>query len=207
MSDTAPEADDRRRQAPAARRPGQRLFEIVIGGGVLLISLVSLFVAVNANRTQERILAASVWPSLVFGTSDAAADGSPQVSLDLLNRGTGPARVRWAELQYRGVPMANAQALLASCCGYDGAQPIELYTSSIQRRVLGADEWVQLLRMPRPAGGSALYEALPELDGNLRLRLCYCSVLDDCWLLDSGADDDPTPLRACPAPPAVLWRH
>ena len=50
-------------------------FEIVMGGGVLLISLISLFVAVSANRTQERMLAASVWPSLTFAASNAAAAG------------------------------------------------------------------------------------------------------------------------------------
>lgn len=58
----------------------------------------SLFVAISANRTQERMLAASVWPSLLFNTSNAASDGTPQIGIDLLNFGTEPARVRWLEM-------------------------------------------------------------------------------------------------------------
>jgi len=73
----APETDKR-----AARRDS-RLFEFIIGAGVLLISLISLFVAVSANRTQERMLAASVWPSLMFGTSSVSPEGVPEIRLDL----------------------------------------------------------------------------------------------------------------------------
>jgi hypothetical protein len=62
---------------PAAPRD-RRLFDVVIGAGVLLISLISLFVAVSANRTQERMLAASVWPSLMFGTSSVSPRASPR---------------------------------------------------------------------------------------------------------------------------------
>ena len=97
---------------PAARRDS-RLFEFVVGAGVLLISLISLFVAVSANRTQERMLAASVWPSLMFGTSSVSPEGVPEIRLDLLNRGTGPARVRWAEVLYDGTPVRDSCSLLS----------------------------------------------------------------------------------------------
>lgn len=185
-----------------------RGFELLIGGGVLLISLISLFVAVSANRTQERLLAASVWPSLIFGTSSASLEGVPQVSFDLINRGTGPARVRWVELLYDSVPMRNADALLARCCGQlpeSTGKQYALITSGIQRRVLGADEWVALLRAPRPDPPTPAWEALDRERHKIRLRACYCSVLDDCWLLDSKSDDDPEPVRQCPRAPAVLW--
>src|SRR5690606_22614514 len=175
-------------EAPANRRD-LPLFEIVMGGGVLLISLISLFVAVSANHTQERMLAASVWPSLVFATGNAGPDGSPQVSFDLVNRGVGPARVRWAELRYRGTAMQDTRALLAACCGANADHGLHFTTSGLQHRVVGAGEWIQLLRVPPPEGASAAYEALSRERMNVRLRLCYCSVLDECWVLDSDNDD------------------
>ena len=182
-----------------------RGFEISIAAGVLLISLVSLFVAVSANRTQERMLAASVWPSLIFGTSSAALDGTLQVSLDLLNRGTGPARVRWAEVLYDGTPVRGSSSLLSQCCGGPPATSGDaVFSSGIQHRVLGADEWVTLLRMPKPDPSTPVYDALEQARQKIRLRACYCSVLDDCWLLDSD-EDEPAPVARCPAPPAVLW--
>lgn len=190
--------------APAVRRD-LPLFEIVMGAGVLLISMVSLFVAVSANRTQERMLAASVWPSLIFATSNVDPDGSRQVSFDLLNRGVGPARVRWAELRYKGTAMRDSRALLAACCGAGSDDGLHVTTSGIQRRVIGAGEWIKLLRVAQPEDASAVYDALSRERRDVHLRLCYCSVLDDCWMLDSDRNSEPEPVKRCPAPPAVLW--
>jgi len=190
---------------PTARRDS-RLFEFIIGAGVLLISLISLFVAVSANRTQERMLAASVWPSLMFGTSSVSPEDVPEIRLDLLNRGTGPARVRWAEVLYDGTPVRDSRSLLSQCCGQRPESPDDdqIFTSGIQNRVLAADEWITLLRMPRPNPSTPVWEALSDERHKVRLRACYCSVLDDCWLFDSKRDD-PESVRQCPRKPAVLW--
>lgn len=195
-NDTTTEAPPGRRDLP--------LFEIVLGGGVLLISLISLFVAVSANRTQERMLSASVWPSLTYAASNAGADGSPQISLDLFNRGVGPARVRWAELRYEDAPVRDSHALLELCCGAPADGELTVSVSTIQHRVIGAGEWIRMLRVPQPEGSTAVYDALWQARGKIRQRLCYCSVLDDCWLLDSDSND-PEAVKQCPAPPAVLW--
>jgi hypothetical protein len=194
------------RAGKPATRNDHRLFEIVIGVGVLVMSVVSIFIAINANHTQERILAASVWPSLLFGTSNISQEGSAQISLDLLNRGTGPARVRWAEVLYDGIPVHDSEALLAQCCGQSPASQdkLQLFASGIQHRVVGADEWVTLLRVPKPESATTAWESLNQERHQVQLRLCYCSVLDDCWLLDSDRDD-PRPVRQCPAAPSVLW--
>ena len=195
--------------APETDKPARRdsrLFEFVIGAGVLLISLISLFVAVSANRTQERMLAASVWPSLNFGTSDVSPEGVPQITLDLLNRGTGPARVRWAEVLYDGTPVRDSRSLLSRCCGQapESSDDYQIVTSGIQHRVLGANEWITLLRMPQSDPATPLWETLKRERHKVRLRACYCSVLDDCWLLDSDRAD-PEAVRQCPRTPAVLW--
>lgn len=188
----------------AADRPriGTRAFELLVGFGVLLISLVSLFVAVSANRTQERLLAASIWPSLLFGTSSASVEGKPQVTFDLINRGTGPARIRWAELTIDGTAFHDTRELLRLCC--NETAEVDIFSSGLHRRVLGSDEWITVVRLPREGNSEALWQALDDARHRIRLRACYCSVLDDCWLLDSELDD-PQPVRTCPAPPPVLW--
>lgn len=194
-------------RAPRAVPRGRsRWFEIVIGASAILISVVSLVVAISANRTQERMLAASVWPSLIFGTSDAAPDGTSEVSLDLINRGTGPARVRWAEVSHDDTPVRGADALLRACCGRVDAEVdgLDVFTSGIQRRVVGQDEWIKLLRVAPPKAPNPVYEALVRERRGIRLRLCYCSVLDDCWLLDSRSEE-PQPVDRCRAPPEVVW--
>jgi hypothetical protein len=184
----------------------RRTFELVVGACAILISAVSLFVAISANRTQERMLAASVWPSLISGTSNVSTDGSPQITLDLLNRGTGPARVRWAQVLYDGSPLRDTSELLARCCTpHDAASgDHQIISSGIQRRVLGADEWVVLLRVPQPQPVTPLWQSLDRERHRIELRACYCSVLDDCWMLEAG-NEEPEPVRACPRTPDVLW--
>lgn len=200
------EAPDRQARTPAPRARDGRLFEFIVGGCAIVLSVVSLFVAISANRTQERMLAASVWPSLISGTSNVSSEGRPQITVDLLNRGTGPARVRWAELRYDGVPVSGYRDLLARCCGLVADDQVEgLVTSGIQNRVLGADEWIALLRMPRTEPVTPLWQALDRERQKLQLRACYCSVLDDCWLHDSDRDE-PEPVKRCPAPGKVLWQ-
>lgn len=200
MTDTPPPAPD---AAPARTGfLGGRAFDLLLGLGVLMISVVSLVVAVSANRTQERMLAASVWPSLQFATSNVSVDGEPQITFDLLNRGVGPARVQWAEVSLQGEPMPDLRTLLARCCGDESAT--NSFTSGIQRRVLAAGENVQVVHMDKDGSEAAVYDALNLARQGVSLRACYCSVLDDCWLLDTRRTE-PEPVDACPAPPAVPW--
>lgn len=189
------------------RLPPRRTFEFVVGACAIVVSIVSLFVAISANRTQERMLAASVWPSLLFSTSNAAPDGSPRIGIDLLNRGTGPARVRWLEMYHHDAVLADWRDLLQRCCGATPEQVARLpgFTSGVQNRVLGADEWVQMLQLPREDTPEPLWHALDRERQHIRMRACYCSVLDDCWIFDSRRED-PEPVARCPAPAAVLWR-
>lgn len=199
-ADNTPQASGTTAPEPAFL--GGRSFDLLVGLGVLLISAISLWVAVSANRTQERMLAASVWPSLQFGTSNITTEGEPQIALDLLNRGIGPARIRWAELSYDGQPVQNLRELLKACCGHEGES--YGFTSGLRQRVLGADEWIQLVRIPREGQPETLWQALDQGRHKMRLRACYCSVLDDCWLLDSR-EEEAAPVKQCPAAPGVLW--
>ena len=199
--------DDPGNTATAPARRDGRWFELVVGASAILISAVSLFVAISANRTQERMLAASVWPSLLFGTSNVNPEGEYTIAFELLNRGTGPARIRWAELLYDGVAIEDQEDLLRRCCESDANtfHAEDVVTSGLQNRVLGVDEWVNFLLLPRQGTSEQLWQTLNRERRKIELRACYCSVLDDCWLFDSAAED-PQPVRTCPAAPAVLWQ-
>jgi hypothetical protein len=185
----------------------RRLFDFVMGASVVLISVVSLFVAISANRTQERMLAASIWPSLLFNSSNAASDGRAHLSVDLLNRGTGPARLRWVELSWDDVALSDWRDLMRRCCAPEGTalEDVHAFTSGVQNRIIGADEWVPMLQLAPDGAPEAVWQALDRERFKLRLRTCYCSVLDDCWLFDS-AEADPRPVSSCPTAPKVLWQ-
>lgn len=109
-----PSAAARPAAGAGARSDATRRTELFIGACVVLISLVSLFVAVSANRTQERLLAASTWPNLQSSSSNADRDGTRAISFNLVNNGVGPARIRSFELRYRD----RRCAIRANCCAH-----------------------------------------------------------------------------------------
>lgn len=203
MTSTPP---DSVQQSPSPQPP-RRLFtgralELFIAVGVLVISVISLFVAFSSNRTQERMLAASVWPSLQFGTSNVGEDGVEQLTFDLLNRGVGPARLRWSEISVGGEPVQSLREFLGVCCKLDKLDAA--VSSGLKERVLGAGEWMRIVRIPREGLPEGVWEALDAKRNSVRYRACYCSVLDDCWVLDSD-QGAPQQVDVCPVAPGKLW--
>jgi hypothetical protein len=189
-------------QPDSTRTRSERRTELLIGACVVLISLVSLFVAVSANRTQERLLAASNWPYLQYNSSNVDGAGKSVISFNLVNNGVGPARIRWFDLRYRGKSMRNSRELLRECCLRDTAQAVPTTTvSTVRRRVLAPGEEVAFLRVPLQESTEATWQVLNREAFNVQLRVCYCSVLDDCWTLDTGKPE-PEPVKACPATPS-----
>jgi hypothetical protein len=172
--------------------------EYVIGGTAVLISAISLYVANSANRAQERMMAASTWPHVQYGTGNRLDDGSSSITFNLHNAGVGPARIKTVQVIADGAPMVDAASLLRTCCGTAHGH-VQTITSHPER-VLVAGEEMTFLRYDEKTADPAVWEKLNRARFDVRLLACYCSVLDDCWMLDSELDD-PQPVAACPSVP------
>lgn len=188
---------------PSPRHPTMGWLEYMIGGTAVLISAISLYVANSANRTQERMMAASTWPHVQYGTGNRLEDGSSSITLNLHNAGVGPARIKTVQVFADGAPMADAASLLKTCCA---AQDRVQTVTSHPERVLVAGEEMTFLRYDEKIADPAVWAKFNRARFDVRLLACYCSVLDDCWMLDSDLDD-PTPVKNCPAvPPEQRFR-
>ena len=185
-------SNERRRSQFGAR------FQRYLGTAIaIVVSLISLGVALSANRTQERLLAASVWPSLEFGTGNRDDDGRDVIRLEIGNNGVGPARLRGVQVQYRGESAPNAVALLKLCCGL-GDDPVNTVTSGTRGRTLKAGDTITLLMLYREVSAKDLWERFNRERFDVTIRACYCSVLDDCWIYDSShADVEPDEVASC----------
>lgn len=177
--------------------------EYVIGATAVLISAISLHVAVSANRTQERLLAASTWPHVQYVTGNQLDDGTSAVTLSLTNAGVGPARVYSVRLRYDGVVMPNAHALLQACCEKrDGA--FRTVTNDPVGVLLSANE-TTLLRYDRVDPDDQVFAELNRARWDVEVEVCYCSVLDACWTLVTRPREsqprEPSPVDRCPAVP------
>jgi hypothetical protein len=180
--------------------------DLLIGLGAVLISAVSLIVAVSSNRTEERLLAASTWPYVQYGTSNRGDDGSDLISLTIDNSGVGPARIKTFEVVYDGKPQPDAMALLKTCCGGAGKQ-LTTVTSSTEG-VLKAGEASHFLRFPTKDNPPEVWQQFNKERFKVSVRACYCSVLGDCWTIDSAkVDADPASVEVCPALPRETRWH
>lgn len=170
----------------------------------VIVSLASVAISVLGNRTQERLLAASVWPNLSFETGNTSEDRREHViTVSVTNSGNGPARIRDFSLSYAGVRFRNASELLARCCAL---KPDIVTTSPVVGKVLRPAEQVRVLEVPYAAPIAEGWHQLDLERFNFALSACYCSTLGECWNARSDGTD-PEPVGACkPAAPAEQWR-
>ena len=182
---------------------GHRWLDIVLGVSAIVISVVSLFVAVHHGQTMEKMVSASTWPYVDFAFSNSTPQGEPVVSLLVLNSGVGPAKIESFELLYEGKPLAGGRDLLDTCCQKPGEGRPGFFNSTVTDRVLPARENIVFFNQKpdtfTPDQAQRLRDMLPKL----KARICYCSVLQECWIRDS---DKPRPeeTKAC-KPPKVPY--
>jgi hypothetical protein len=178
---------------------GARWIDLVMAGSAILISLISLFVAVQHGRTMEQMVKATTWPNLDMSQSDVGPGGGPQISLSVTNTGVGPARIETFEADFHGQVLRNGRDLLNACC--DKTPKLRFYNSTVPGRVLPAKDKIDYFVIGKAAMTDAQYEQLNRARDEVHARACYCSVLDECWIADS-MKPHPEPVKTCPAPKA-----
>ncbi len=195
--------------ATTARRRARRRstigwMEYLIGGAAVLISAVSLQIGVSSNATQERLLAASTWPYVQYSTGNRLDDGSSAITLSLQNAGVGPARVQTVQVFHEEAAQNNAFALLHHCCGAVDEQALYTITSN-PARVLVSGETATFMRLDEAKADPVVWARFNQKRFQLRVVACYCSVLEECWLMDTS-EDKPVPVVQCPAvAPTERW--
>jgi hypothetical protein len=179
-----------------------RTVDFLLTLSAVAISAISLYVAIAANRVQEQLLAASTWPSLQFGTGNLNDQLEHEITLHIENSGVGPARIQWLSMRYQGEVVQNQSILFKRCCEVDGQKFDSTVITSSVDAVLRAEDSIHLLRLRKDQNPAELFEKLNRERFKIGVRACYCSVLDHCWLFDSGDQLAKTQsVDACPAVP------
>jgi hypothetical protein len=178
-------------------KTGLPLLDIAIGGAAILISLVSVAIGVHQGRVMERMLAASTMPYLVWATGNSSDDGKPQISFNVTNSGMGPAIVESLELTLNGQPIRDQRELAQAVGGkFDNSR-----SRLLEGSILGPKEEMTFLLVPQDGN---TWGTLNKDRFKLGVKLCYCSVLDECWERDF-AKPRPTPVQQCARDDAKRW--
>jgi hypothetical protein len=189
---------------PAPRRTGVRHFDAIVSIAAIFISAVSLYVAIEHGKTERQLVAANVWPFPRAILSNGY-DDKGSIAIGVSNGGVGPAKIRSFELFYRGQPVSSGLDLLRKCCGLapgDAAVKAQLpdgiFYSIVDETVLRPGEENPVLRVHRSASAPQIPNRLSAALQQITFRVCYCSVLDQCWISDlrstsTRSIDDCTP--------------
>ena len=185
---------------------GHRWLDLTLALCAMFVSVVSLIVAVRHGATMDRLVAANSWPFLTYGTDNEDPQGKRRITLKVENVGVGPARIQTFEMWWQGQPIASVDELLSRCCilqprtqlELPDARALHLSVGLVAPTVLRAGDAQNIISLERTETNSAVWDRLDLARLNLKMRACYCSVFDECWvsdLVETTAEE----VRACPA--------
>jgi len=158
----------------------------------LVLSIFALGVALfeaNTQRVQQR---AEIWPyaRIEQGFSQNGYE------IRILNKGVGPALIRQIELRYQDQIYSDVDALIRAVMEPDQTFSYELYrTSNPLNSVISANEEVQIFGVPWDPRTRAFADRF-SAEGDF--KICYCSILDECWVHRRFDEEGPQPVPICP---------
>jgi hypothetical protein len=179
--------------APARARGEPRRWDAIAAIVASLIGFLALVVSGYTAYVQRQQVRAQVWPYLILSNYDTDR------SLNVFNKGVGPAILRTARVRVDGKPQADWDHVLDAL---GVAKPREHYISTIHATVLSPGDRMAIVSFDDEGVYRTFRDAALK---RMQTELCYCSTLGDCWAYaDSIFGNAPKvdPIAECPALPA-----
>jgi hypothetical protein len=190
------------------------LVDLIIAGAALFVSAISLWVGVRTESANEQMVSASTWPYLQIIVSNADSTTKLDLQFQVQNTGVGPAKVESFEVFWKKRPYRSAIELLKACCSYkvveatslDAKNHTPVLTGPVQGIVLRAGDTQTFIQYPLGPDNLDIWKRLDTNREQMSYRICYCSVLNQCYLNDLhseryiGGQLHPKELSSCPVP-------
>ena len=161
---------------------GASRYEAVIA---TLVGFCALCVSGYTAYMQRQQVRGAVWPILQFNSSNA-----PDIHFTLANKGVGPAIIRHVVVKVDDQPVRNWHEALNILLGPGEHHGSE---SDMNGSVLAAGESMIVLA-PFDSGGKpftsgrsdAEWDKMNKARERVRVEICYCSALGECWTLHAS---------------------
>src|SRR5262245_3515417 len=186
---------------PHGRHGGlPRWLELGIAVTALITSISSIAIAVHHGRTMEKLVEANSFPYMQGGFSTATLEGADVLSLDLLNRGVGPAHEKSLRVKAGSRYVTTLRDLVAAALGPEDAAVARSLIHPLQNRVrtrfIPGGEQQLVFRLNRTPENAQYWDRLSAAQESWDIEYCYCSVFDECWQVE-GKWEEPSPVHAC----------
>ncbi len=175
--------------------------ELSIAAAALVTSISSIAIAIHHGQIMEKLVQANSVPFVIGGFSDITPEGERVLSLDLLNRGVGPAKQRSLRVKVDDRYVTSVDELLAASLGPEQAQaaekPLNFANNRVKMRFLAPGGALQrVFRSVKTAENAQYWEALEAAQPRWSLEYCYCSVFEECWYVPNQWEE-PEPVDEC----------
>ena len=193
-----------------AHKSGHSLVDLMLALSALVLSVVSMFIAIQNHHAMKDLVMANSWPYLQHDSSNVGKNGEAVVLLGVANAGVGPALIEKFTVSYQGVPIKNTDDLLRRCCARDAgdlqALVAHLITGDMNGRAIAARDAAYFLQMQKPDPGHLLdlWGALNRARQHVSTGVCYRSVLGDHWITTSD-DFRPRQVESCDELPGPMF--
>lgn len=183
-------------QSPAPSRSSFREPEMIVATSAVVIGVCALLVSLMQVRMMHEQQHASVWPRLTILPSYSDRG----LSVEISNPWLGPAIVRSVEVAVGGKTHRTWGEVLSSLA--PDAKNYGFTVSTINHRILPPDETIVAVTVPDRVVGE---QAIRRWD-QLKMKICYCSIYERCWLAASN-QPDAREVDACPVRETSAFRQ
>ena len=188
--------------SPHVRHHGglPRWLELLIAVTALITSISSIAIAVHNGRVMERLVQANSIPYMQGGFSDVTLAGEKVLSLDLLNRGVGPAHEQSLQVKVGDRYVRSLSEFLSASLGAEQAvmakDVLHPVWNRVRTRFIPGGQTQFVFRIAKTAENSQFWELLAKDQGRWDLEFCFCSVFEDCWQV-RGKWQEPERVKQC----------
>lgn len=171
---------------------------LIIAVSAMLVSLASFYATYLQANAADKQVKAMTFPLIQFSSGNYDLEtNSSTIGFNLFNRGVGPAIIKKVEFIYLNESYKNIGGFLKACCEKErqvffdksdnGQSNIEYQeiTSPTSNVILPINGNVNILGVRKFEGNSLFWEKLNQERWNLKVSVCYCSLLDTCYRTDA----------------------
>jgi hypothetical protein len=189
--------------APHKAHTGHRWLDITLGVSALMVSAISLYVAVHHGKTMEKLVEANSFPNIEinFDLKDGSQPDKISLEVRAENNGVGPARIETLELWDGSTPLTSVRDIVTAIKARGDGRKFHatLAGSTVTDSLLGAGKSKSVLELQMDR--QAWLAAAARFSGAAEDRVCYCSVFEECFVADSRLNRGrPGKVKLCPTP-------
>jgi hypothetical protein len=177
-----------------------RWLDLVIAVTALVTSISSIAIALRHGHIMGMLVKANSFPYMQAGFSDRTPDDKEVLSLDLLNRGVGPAHEESLRVKVGESYVRSVRELLAVSLGSErwakGQDVLHPTLSRMRTRFIPGGQSQLIFRLAKTPENAELWDILEKDQAHWGVEFCYCSVFQECWQALSRWQE-PEPVKQC----------